>query len=37
MNGCLKKVLHVPTLTVHFLKESLISSHFDKNELTEWI
>ena len=30
-NGCLKKVLHVPTLTVHYLKESFISSHFEKN------
>lgn len=36
-SGCLKKVLHVPTLTVHYLKECLISAHFDKNELTEWI
>ena len=30
-------MLHVPTLTIHFLKESLISSHFDKSELMEWI
>jgi hypothetical protein len=36
-NSCLKKVLHVPTLSVHFLRESLISAHFDKAELNEWV
>lgn len=36
-NSCLKKVLHVPTLTVHFLLESTISAHFDKAELNDWI
>lgn len=36
-NSCLKKVLHVPTLTIHFLLESTISAHFDKAELNKWI
>lgn len=36
-NSCLKKVLHVPTLSLHFLRESLISAHFDKGELNDWM
>lgn len=27
----------MPTLSVHFLRESLISAHFDKAELNEWV
>lgn len=33
----LKKILHVPTLTVYFLRESLIDFSIDKNDLEEWI
>lgn len=34
---CLKKILHVPTLTIFFLRESLIDSEIDKTDLEQWI
>ena len=33
----LKKILHVPTLRVFYLRESLINLSIDKAELTEWM
>ena len=33
----LKKILHVPTLKVFYLRESLINLSIDKAELTEWM
>ena len=33
----LKKILHVPTLKVYYLRESLINLSIDKAELTEWM
>ena len=33
----LKKILHIPTLNVYYLRECLISISIDKSELMEWI
>lgn len=32
-SSCLKKILHVPTLTVYYLRESLIDFSIDKGDL----
>lgn len=33
----LKKILHVPTMKVYYLRVSLINLSIDKVELTEWV
>lgn len=31
--SCLRKILHVPTLTVYFLREAIIDFSIDKGDL----
>jgi hypothetical protein len=35
--GCLKKILHVSTLNLYYMRESVINLTIDKNDLEEWI
>jgi hypothetical protein len=35
--NCLKKIMHVPTLTMYLLYESLIDLSIDKADLQDWI
>ena len=36
-SGCFKKILHVPSLTVYFMRESPIDFSIDKNDLELWV
>ena len=36
-SSCVKKILHVPTLTVYYLRESVIDLSIGKHDLEEWI